>query len=280
MPVLPDDLALTVRRALAEDVGSGDLTAQLVPPDSASHATVITREAAVVCGGPWFDRVFRELDESIVIDWQCSEGDSVDPGQVLCTLHGPTAPLLTGERTALNFLQTLSGTATRARQLADSIRGTGATILDTRKTLPGLRSAQKYAVRCGGCENHRMGLYDGVLIKENHILAAGSIGRAVELARAAAGGLPVEVEVEDLAEVDQALAAGADILLLDNFDIEDLRAAVAHINGRARTEASGGVDDRSLPAIAATGVDYVSIGALTKDVTAIDLSMRLQRTDR
>lgn len=264
-----------VRRALHEDMGEGDLTAALIPEEAQAEATVICREPAVICGRPWFDAVFALLDQRIAIDWQIEEGQQVAANQRLCTLRGPARPLLSGERTALNFLQTLSGTATLARAYAEAVAGTGVRVLDTRKTVPGLRRAQKYAVACGGCHNHRMGLYDGVLIKENHILAAGSIGEAVAQARHhAPAGIPVEVEVENLHEAHEALAAGADILLLDNMDLDELRQAVEACNGQAKLEASGGVNLKSIRAIAETGVDYISVGGLTKDVRAVDLSMR------
>lgn len=272
-PASVDDV---VRAALAEDIGSGDITALLIPLGAQATASVITREQAVVCGRPWFDAVFRQLDPRVRVEWQVAEGQQVAADRVLCHLYGPARPLLTGERTALNFLQTLSGTATVARRYADAVAGTGVKILDTRKTLPGLRDAQKYAVRCGGCFNHRHGLYDGILIKENHILAAGSITCAVATIRPLAAGRPIEVEVETLAEVDEALAAGADILLLDNFDIEGIRIAVARVAGRARLEVSGGIEFEHLRELASTGVDYISIGGLTKHVRAIDLSMRFQ----
>lgn len=268
----------TVRRALTEDVGSGDVTAVLIPEQAVCDAAVISREDAVLCGTAWFDEVFRQLDPSIRVMWHAADGDAIAADQVLCALHGAARPLLTGERTALNFLQTLSGTATEARRYADVVKGTQVKVLDTRKTIPGLRDAQKYAVRCGGCHNHRHGLYDGILIKENHILAAGSIRAAVEAARAVARAMPVEVEVENLDEVAEALEAGADILLLDNFDIEQMRAAVAMTAGRVRLEASGGIDFGNLRQVAETGVDYISIGAITKHVRAIDLSMRFTGT--
>ena len=271
---LPQDIEETVARALAEDVGAGDLTAVLIPSETRAEAVVISREPAVLCGCAWFEAVFRRLDPAVEVTWNARDGDGVTPGQVLCRLRGPARALLTGERTALNFLQTLSGTATAARRYAEAVKGTHTRVLDTRKTLPGLRSAQKYAVRCGGCDNHRMGLYDAVLIKENHILAAGSITHAVQRARAAAPGKTVEVEVETLDQVQEALAAGADILLLDNFDLEHMRAAVAITAGRAKLEASGGITLDTLRRVAETGVDYISIGALTKDVRAVDLSMR------
>ncbi len=263
-----------VRRALDEDIGSGDITAALIPEDALARAEVVCREQAVICGQAWFDTVFAELDPRIQIEWLCKEGDEIDAGTTLCHLRGPARPLLTGERTALNLLQTLSGTATRARRFAQAVAGLPVRVLDTRKTLPGLRHAQKHAVRVGGCHNHRQGLYDGILIKENHIRAAGSIAAAVAAARRLGADLPVEVEVENLAELDEALAAGADILLLDNFDIPALREAVRLNGGRARLEASGGVTLDNVRAIAETGVDYVSTGSLTKNVRAVDLSMR------
>jgi nicotinate-nucleotide pyrophosphorylase (carboxylating) len=235
----------------------------------------------VVCGRPWFDEVFRQLDAGVAVAWTADECDAVEAGALLCRLSGPARALLTGERTALNFLQTLSGTATTVRGWVDLVRGTRCQLLDTRKTLPGLRSAQKYAVRCGGGANHRIGLYDGILIKENHIRAAGSIAAAVAAARASGGAdVPVEVEVETLGELRQALDARVDMALLDEFSLDDLRSAVAlnaaHSNGPLKLEASGNVTTDTLPAIAATGVDYVSIGALTKHVRAIDLSMRFE----
>lgn len=274
MSELPQDLSETVARALAEDVGSGDVTAALLPADARSRARVISREPAVICGRAWFDEVFRQLDRSVQVAWQVADGAAVAPGDTLCEITGPTRALLTGERTALNFLQTLSGTATAARRYAEAVAHTRARVLDTRKTLPGLRSAQKFATRCGGCLNHRMGLYDLVLIKENHILAAGSIAAALAAARRLFPALEVEVEVEDLPELDQALAAGADIVLLDNFDLAGLRAAVQRAAGRVRLEASGNVDLENVSAFAETGVDYISVGSLTKHVRAVDLSMR------
>lgn len=271
---LPPDIARTVARALEEDVGTGDVTAALLPEAAAARARVVSREEAVLCGIAWFDEVFRQLDARVRVEWRVAEGARVRPGVVLCDLAGPARALLTGERTALNFLQTLSGTATQARRYADAVRHTGARVLDTRKTLPGLRSAQKYATRCGGCHNHRMGLYDAILIKENHILAAGSIPAAVAAARALHPGLSVEIEVETLSELEAALAARADIVLLDNFDLPGLRAAVTLSAGRARLEASGNVDLDRIAAVAETGVDYISVGAITKHVRAVDLSMR------
>ncbi|MCB1776740.1 MAG: carboxylating nicotinate-nucleotide diphosphorylase [Candidatus Competibacteraceae bacterium] len=263
-----------VTLALAEDVGDGDLTAALIPDDAQAEATVISREQAVLCGVAWFDAVFRQLDPQVVIDWQAADGDRVTPDQLLCTLRGAARPLLTGERTALNFLQMLSSTATLARRYADAVAGTGAIILDTRKTLPGLRLAQKYAVRCGGGQNHRIGLFDAVLIKENHIMAAGSIGNAIAAARRLHPGITVEVEVENFVELEEALAAHPDIIMLDNFDLNAMFEAVKITHGRVKLEASGNVNLDTIRPIAETGVDYISIGGLTKDVRAIDLSMR------
>lgn len=276
LPLLPSDIPATVQRALAEDIGDGDLTAALIPADARARGRVISREQAVLCGTAWFDEVFRQVDDAIVIHWEARDSDRLEKDQLLCRLEGPARGLLTGERSALNFLQTLSGTATVARGYAEAVKGTRATILDTRKTLPGLRSAQKYAVRCGGANNHRMGLFDGILIKENHIMAAGGIGPAVQAARTGGATVPVEVEVETLAQVEEALAAGADILLLDNFTPEHLGEAVRLTAGRAKLEASGGIDLTSIKAVAATGVDYISVGSLTKNVDAVDLSMRFE----
>ena len=266
----------TVVLALAEDVGDGDLTTALIPEDAQAEAAVISREHAVLCGAAWFDAVFRQLDPRIHIEWRAADGDRVEPDQLLCTLHGPARALLTGERTALNFLQALSGTATLARRYADLVAGTGATILDTRKTLPGLRLAQKYAVRCGGCQNHRIGLFDAVLIKENHIMAAGSITNAIATARRLHPNVTVEVEVENLTELEEALAARPDIVMLDNFELATLAEAVRITAKRVKLEASGNVNFDTVRAIAETGVDYISIGGLTKDVRAVDLSMRFK----
>ena len=265
-----------VALALAEDVGSGDLTAALIPEHAQAEATVVSREVAILCGTTWFDAVFRQLDPRIAIDWRAVDGDRVESEQLLCTLRGLARPLLTGERTALNFLQLLSGTATLARRYADAVSGTKAVILDTRKTLPGLRLAQKYAVRCGGCRNHRIGLFDAVLIKENHIMAAGSIGNAIATARRLHPGVTVEVEVENRAELEEALAAQPDIVMLDNFDPAAMAEAVRIVDGRVKLEASGNVNFDTVRGIAETGVDYISIGGLTKDVRAIDLSMRFR----
>jgi nicotinate-nucleotide pyrophosphorylase (carboxylating) len=270
-----------VAAALAEDVGGGDLTAQLVPADVLTRATVVSREHAVLCGTAWFGRCFEKLDPAISITWKAADGDRVIPNQMLCEIEGPARALLTGERTALNFLQLLSGVATRARQYADAVAGTRAQIVDTRKTLPGLRLAQKYAVKCGGGGNHRLGLYDAILIKENHILAAGSIAAAMAAARLVAdatGGRCkfIQVEVETLAELHQALAADAKMILLDNMSLDQMREAVAISAGRAVLEASGNVTLDTVHGIAETGVDRISIGGLTKDVRAVDLSMRFQ----
>lgn len=274
--MLPPNIDDEVRRALAEDIGSGDLTAALVP-DQTAHAELITREDAVLCGAAWFDAVFRQLDARVVVDWLAQDGARIRAGSILCRLHGPARAILTGERTALNFLQSLSGTATLTARYAEAVRGTRARILDTRKTIPGLRRAQKYAVTCGGGHNHRMGLYDAVLIKENHIAAAGGVAAALTAARhLAPAGVTIEVEVEDLAQLEEALAAGARRVLLDNFGIEDLRAAVRVNAGRAILEASGGVTLDNLRTIAETGVDDISVGGLTKHVRAVDLSLRLR----
>ncbi|MFA7388268.1 MAG: carboxylating nicotinate-nucleotide diphosphorylase [Thiohalobacteraceae bacterium] len=274
LEAIEHQIQATVRRALAEDIGSGDVTAALIPEAAQAKASVISREEAVVCGCDWFDAVFAELNEGVEVHWNRRDGDRVQANQILCELQGPARALLTGERAALNLLQTLSGTATLAAQYAAAVAGLPVRILDTRKTLPGLRMEQKYAARTGGCYNHRLGLYDGILIKENHIAAAGSIRAAVAAARALNTNLPVEVEVESLDELREGLDAGADILLLDNFSLDLLREAVALNAGRAKLEASGGVTLGNVRTIAETGVDYVSTGALTKDVKAIDLSMR------
>ena len=283
---VPDDLAAQVNRALAEDIGGGDLTAALIPPGCPGRASVITREPAIVCGVPYVNAVFARLDPAVRVDWQVAEGESVSMNQVLFTLEGPARALLTGERTALNFLQLLSATATAAHAFAALIEDTGCRVLDTRKTIPGLRLAQKYAVRVGGGRNHRIGLFDAILIKENHIMAAGSIGQAVERARSASAGardrIPVEVEVEDLDELRQAIAAGADVAMLDNFSLKGMREAVAVNRAAAnpvKLEASGGITLQTVRDIALTGVDYVSVGTITKHVHAVDLSMRFEWRD-
>ena len=282
---LPDylsnaEIERNVASALNEDVGAGDLTAQLVPENLRAHATVISREDAVLCGSPWFERCFGVLDAGIGIDWRASDGERLTPGQVVCELTGPARALLTGERTALNFLQMLSGVASKARQYADAVAGTRAQVVDTRKTLPGLRLAQKYAVLCGGGGNHRIGLHDAILIKENHILAAGSIAAAMAAAQrvAAASGCCrfIQIEVENLNELRRALSAGATMLLLDNMSLDEMREAVAITAGKAVLEASGNVSLETVRAIAETGVDRISIGALTKDVRALDLAMRFK----
>lgn len=275
-PTLPDDIAETVRRALAEDVGGGDLTAALIPVAKTARAQVVTREDAILCGGPWFDEVFHQLDTRVQVAWKTSDGAAIRAGQALCQIEGPARAILTGERTALNFLQTLSGVATRTRAYVDVVRGTKAIILDTRKTVPGLRLAQKYAVRCGGGQNHRLGLYDGILIKENHIAAAGSVTAALSAAKAVAQpDMLLEIEVENIQQLREALAAGAKRILLDNFDLAGLRAAVNEAHGRAQLEVSGGVTLANVRALAETGVDLISIGDLTKNITAVDLSLRL-----
>jgi nicotinate-nucleotide pyrophosphorylase (carboxylating) len=274
---IPADLPRQVAQALEEDVGSGDLTAALIPAATDGWAAVITRESAVICGAPYVDATFAQLDPRTRIHWKIPEGAAVEANQTLFEIQGPARSLLTGERTALNFLQLLSGTATAAHAFAERLKGTACRLLDTRKTIPGLRSAQKYAVRVGGGQNHRMGLFDGILIKENHIMAAGSIARAVAAARSSGTKVPVEVEVESLDELEQAIAAGADIALLDDFSLEDLAEAVTINRSAPRSlelEASGGVTLETIRRIADTGVDYVSVGSITKHVRAVDLSMR------
>ena len=270
-----------VSHALAEDLGylpiqQGDITASLIPPEQQATATVVTREDCVVCGTAWVDEVFAQMSDLAVIQWFVQDGDKVTANTVLCEISGPARILLTGERTALNFLQTLSGTATTTARYVALLNGSKTRLLDTRKTLPGMRLAQKYAVSCGGGKNHRIGLYDAFLIKENHIAAAGSIANAVQTARQNFPGKTVEVEVEDLTELEQALAAGADIIMLDNFHTADIMQAVVLNQGKAKLEVSGNVTAESLKALASTNVDYISSGALTKNVQAIDLSMRLR----
>ncbi|MBB4863426.1 nicotinate-nucleotide pyrophosphorylase (carboxylating) [Pseudomonas nitritireducens] len=272
---LTGEIQANVRAALAEDVGGGDITAQLIPAERDATARIITRENAIVAGSAWVDEVFRQIDPRVQVNWQVRDGEQVSADQTLFTLEGPARALLTGERSALNFLQLLSGTATRARHYVDLVQGTGVKLLDTRKTLPGLRLAQKYAVTCGGCHNHRIGLFDAFLIKENHIAACGGIAQAISAAQRIAPGKPVEIEVEDLDELRQALDAGADIVMLDELSLDDMRTAVALTAGRAKLEASGGITEATLRTIAETGVDYISIGTLTKDIKALDLSMRL-----
>lgn len=272
--LLPNDIQTTVARALAEDIGTGDVTAGLIPAAKQASATVICREAAILCGTAWFDEVFRQLDPAVHIIWQHQDGEHVTANAVLCTLQGSARSILSGERAALNFLQTLSATATATRRYVDLVAHTQCRILDTRKTLPGLRTAQKYAVVCGGGTNHRIGLYDRVLIKENHIMAAGSITAAIQQARQLHPGILVEVETENLQELAEATAAQADIIMLDEYSLADMREAVRITNGRIPLEASGGVSPETLVAIAETGVNFVSIGGITKHVRAVDLSMR------
>lgn len=275
---VPSDLPLQVAAALREDLGAGDVSARLVPDPQLVSGEVVSREAAVICGAPWVEEIFRQLDPRVSLEWRVADGGRVEPDQIVFRIEGPARPILTGERPALNFLQLLSGTATAARRFVDAVAGTGCAILDTRKTLPGLRTAQKYAVRCGGARNHRMGLFDMILVKENHIAAAGSIAAAVTAARSAGSGLPIEVEVESLAELEEALAARVDFVMLDDFALEDLRTAVARVRARGapvKLEASGGASLETVRAIAETGVDFISVGALTKHVCAVDLSMRL-----
>jgi nicotinate-nucleotide pyrophosphorylase (carboxylating) len=276
---VPADLPQQVAAALAEDIRGGDLTAALIAAEKTGRATVITRESAIVCGIPYVEAAFRQVDPRVTFDWQVREGDAVKPDQVLLRVDGPARALLTAERTALNFLQLLSATATASHAYAILLEGTHCRLLDTRKTIPGLRTAQKYAVRVGGGHNHRMGLFDGILIKENHIAAAGSIALAVSAAKRAAGSVPVEVEVEDLKQLQQAIDSNADIAMLDNFSLAVMREGVALNAAAARPlklEASGGITADSIRAIAQTGVDFISVGSITKHVRAVDLSMRFE----
>lgn len=278
MADLPKDIGTQVAAALREDLGSGDVTAALVPAQQQARGAVVTREDAMLCGRPWAAEVFRQLDAQVTLTWHADDGELLRAGQTVLQIEGPARAILSGERTALNFLQTLSATATETRRYVEAVAGSGCTILDTRKTLPGLRLAQKYAVRCGGAANHRLGLYDMILIKENHIAAAGSIANAVRAARHGQVGLKVEIEVESLEQFEQALAAAPDIVMLDDFTLEDLRIAVERNRARGKPvqlEASGGVSLQSVRALAETGVDYISVGALTKSVRAVDLSLRL-----
>lgn len=276
-PRLLSDIKTQVERALAEDIGTGDLTAGLIDPGRTAVATVLAREPAVLCGGPWFEETFRRIDPRIACRWSAADGQGIVAGQVVCRLEGPAPGLLSGERCALNFLQTLSGTATATRRYVEAVRGTHAVIVDTRKTLPGLRTAQKYAVRCGGGTNHRIGLFDAVLVKENHIAAAGGIAAVMRrVSERVPAGTPVQVEVESLAQLQEALDCGVRMILLDNFSVDLMREAVGLTAGRATLEASGGVRLDAVRAIAETGVDRISVGALTKDVQALDLSMRFE----
>jgi len=263
-----------VFNALREDIGDGDITAELIPQDNISLATVISREPCIFCGLDWFEETYRQLDDEILIDWCVDDGDKLEAGQVICTLSGSSQHIVTGERTALNFVQTLSATATVSALYASKVEGSEAKVLDTRKTIPGLRMAQKYAVSCGGCENHRLGLYDAFLIKENHIKACGSIASAITEARFHNPELSVEVEVENMDELQQALDSGADRVLLDNFDLDTMKQAVELCAGKTITEASGNITLENIQQVAQTGVNYISTGSLTKNIQAIDLSMR------
>ncbi len=270
---LLEGLEETVRGALAEDIGDGDITAELIPAEREAMAQVICRENATICGEPWVNEVFRQVDPDIRLNWEKHDGDSIDPGDVVFTATGKARSLLTAERTALNFLQTLSSVATAAREIADQVQHTDVNILDTRKTIPGLRLAQKYAVQTGGCYNHRIGLYDAYLIKENHINASGGITQAIATARALHPDRKVEVEVETIEQLEEALTARADIVLLDNFTLDMLQEAVILNKGQAKLEASGGYDIKSAVVVAETGVDYISVGSLTKHIQATDFTM-------
>jgi nicotinate-nucleotide pyrophosphorylase (carboxylating) len=274
---IPENIAVQVKLSLAEDIGTGDLTADLIPVESLSTATVICRDKATLSGIAWFNEVFRQIDSKVEIHWNFKDADEVAANKVICTLSGSARSLLSGERAALNFLQTLSATATQTRQFVDKIKGTNARILDTRKTIPNLREAQKYAVLCGGGKNHRIGLYDMILIKENHIMAAGSITQAVAQARKLHPNIKVEVETETLAEFREASNAGADIIMLDDFDLSTMREAVKANAGKIKLEASGGVNLETVRGIAETGVDFISVGQITKDIAAVDLSMRFDK---
>lgn len=276
LPLLPIDLEQTVSRALSEDIGTGDVTASLIPPDQRCSADVVCREHAVLAGVPWFNKVYALIDSALDITWNSNDGGTIQAGSVVCTIAGSARSVVTGERCALNFLQTLSATATVTRRYVESLGNSQTRILDTRKTIPGLRAAQKYAVRCGGGENHRMGLYDAVLIKENHIAAAGSVGAAIDAIRASHPELRIEVEVESMAELEQALSAGTDMVLLDNFDLDAIRRATAFVAGRALVEVSGGIEMDTLAELGQAGADFISVGALTKHIRAIDFSMRIR----
>lgn len=274
----PEDIEQSVQSALAEDVGTGDLSANLIPAAARAVAQVTAKQNAIVCGQAWFDEVFRQIDRRLGVAWQLRDGDAVHTGQLVCKVYGPARGILTGERTALNFLQFLSATATRARQYADAVSGTKAAVLDTRKTIPGLREAQKYAVTSGGCRNHRMGLYDEILIKENHIQAAGSVAAAIQVAKhITADPMQIEIEVETLAQLQEALDAGATRVLLDNFTMDQLETAVKTAAGRAKLEASGSISLENIRRVAETGVDFISIGDLTKNIQAVDFSMRFEK---
>jgi nicotinate-nucleotide pyrophosphorylase (carboxylating) len=270
---LPADIPTIVSFALAEDIGDGDITAELIPASKTIAAKILSRDHGILCGRPWVNEIFNQLDSSVQLDWKTAEGETIEDGQIIVTLEGASRSILTAERTALNFLQTLSATASRSHYFASMVSHTKVHLLDTRKTLPGLRSAQKYAVRTGGCHNHRMGLFDAFLIKENHIAACGSIESAIATAHALHPDKTVEIEVRNLAELEKAIAAGADIIMLDNFEFSDIGKAVTINDGRSKLEASGGIDEEMLVNIAETGVDYISIGALTKNCVALDLSL-------
>lgn len=272
---LPNDIAATVTFALQEDIGDGDITAELIPLHDTAHATIITREDGIFCGRAWVDEVFAQLDANTDVIWHVEDGDSISADSILFELKGNARTLLTGERTALNFVQLLSGTASTCQDYANIVKGTGVKLLDTRKTIPGLRNAQKYAVTCGGCYNHRIGLYDAFLIKENHIIACGGIIQAIQQAKTNHPDKPVEIEVESLEELQQAINGGADIVMLDNFSLNDTKQAVTLKNSHVKLEASGNVTQKTLKSLAETGVDYISIGALTKHCRASDLSMRI-----
>ncbi len=263
-----------VFNALKEDIGPGDITAELIPYENFSLATVTSREKCIFCGLDWFEETYRQIDDAVLIDWFVDDGDDIDAGQIICTISGSSQKILTGERTALNFIQMLSATASLSKQYAEKIKDTDTRVLDTRKTIPGLRMAQKYAVSCGGCDNHRIGLFDAFLIKENHINACGGIKKAIDEARFYNPELKVEVEVESLDELQQAIDAGTDRVLLDNFDLETLKQAVTLCRGKIISEASGNITIENIYEVAQTGVDFISTGALTKDIKAIDLSMR------
>lgn len=273
LATLPADISAIVRFALAEDIGTGDITAELIPRGKTISAKIVSRARGILCGSPWVEEIFKQLDDSVQRDWAAADGDNLENGQTIVTLQGSARSILTAERSALNFLQTLSATATRSQHFASMVNHTKVKLLDTRKTLPGLRTAQKYAVRVGGCHNHRMGLFDAFLIKENHISACGSIQSAISTAHNLHPGKPVEIEVRCLAELKQAIEAGADIIMLDNFELSTINEAVSINDGRSKLEASGGIDDVTLVKIAETGVDYISIGALTKNCAALDLSL-------
>lgn len=274
----PDDADINriVEQCFAEDIASGDLTASLIDPSTRCLAQVLSRESAILCGTAWFDRVYARLDPQVSVRWAARDGDRIEPGQIVCTVEGPARAVNSGERIALNLLQTLSGTATSANEHVLAVVGSGTVILDTRKTLPGLRSAQKYAVRCGGAANHRMGLHDAMLIKENHIAAAGGTSNAIQRARAAHPNAPLEVEVESLSQLDIALQHEVPMIMLDNFSLEDVCEAVQRATGKAQLEVSGGLSLADLKELGATGVDFISIGALTKHVQAVDFSMRVK----